>query len=467
MPGVQQCLLAGGASCQGARADLCASGECERAREVCAIPLGVACVPGDQARPCPELATCDPTTKTCVKRQMIGACTAGARQCTADAAGLRICGSDGAWKTEPCPTRAPLCRNGACQCSPNKGKACNCGGTLQCDGTCSVPACSGACKDGKCCRFGSDPACGGANPPARRPDFNSYILRAIDQLYQNYRGRGYGSSSFTHDIDYARPGEIKAGPHPPTTMCVAAVSEVIIAALKLYADETRDRSVFDKLPGRSWMKSPSLDIRPYMYLYDTVDSSGTADALAHFGIGEHRPFPALVPGDFMGLNRENGTGHAVVFLGYLNARGELEPRYDARKVVGFTYFSSQGRNPPDAGLGYRWAFFGNCPSWREADKPRDCGIIPSDNQKVLNTGYMLHPSPWSAAPAMRMLKAALIKQHSLDILAKRLRRPPTARDLSRLSPSESRQLDEEATRALTAELPPTSKLKFDGTTTDD
>lgn len=379
------------------------------------------------------------------------------------------------WKlacNEPTPERKPAQLeeprgSAAPPCSSNQGKACGCGGTVQCDGSCSAPACRGSCKDGRCCTFSADPACGGSLPDRRR-DFNSYVLRAIDRLYQGYRGRGYDiNSAFTHDLDYSQPGEIKAGPHPPATMCVAAVSEVVIAALKLYADEQHDRSVFDKLPGRSWMKATPLDIRPYMFLYNNIDSSGTADALKHFGIGDRMPFPGLVPGDFIGLNRENHSGHAVVFLGFLNARGQIEPGYDARKVVGFKYFSAQGRNPPDAGLGYRWAFFGNCPGWQEAGKPRDCGIIPSDNPDILNTGYMLHPSQWAAAPAMRMLKSALITKHSLRILSKRLRRESTAGELSRLSPPESRQLEAEATRELSVELSPGSRLEFDGVTTDD
>jgi hypothetical protein len=256
-----------------------------------------------------------------------------------------------------------------------------------------------------------------------------YILRAVDLLYKNYGGRGYAKgTAYTHDLDYSSPNEIKEVILAPATMCVAAVSEVIIVALKLYVDEHQDRSVYDKLPARSWVGGTAMDIRPYMFLYDGVDSNGTADAMQHFGIGEHTAFPSLMQGDFIGLNRTNRSGHAVVFLGFLNASGEIEPKYSSTKMVGFKYFSSQGTKGPSAGLGYRWAFFGDCPSWRDVSKPRDCGVVISDDQRVLNTGYMFHPTQWTLKPPMRTLLA---------------------------------------TRMVRRELAPTSRLQFDGATTDD
>ncbi len=438
------------------------------------LALGEPCVPGAaEAVPCREPGVCDPATRTCVESvesvvSVVSACTAGARQCTSNRAGIRTCGGDGTWKTAACPASTPQCRDGQCRCAPDKGKACNCGGTIQCDGTCSAVACIGACTSGRCCVFSADPACGGEQPPARKQDFNSYILQAVELLHQKHRGKGYNiNTAYTHDLDYSQPGEIKAGPGAPATMCVAAVSEVIIAALKLYADAHGDRSVFNKLPARSWMKGSATDIRPYMFLYENVDSSGTADALKHFGLGEHRPFPALVPGDFIGFNRASGTGHAVVFMGFLNASGQIEPKYDSRKVVGFKYFSAQGKNPPSAGLGYRWAFFGKCPSWREADKPRDCGVIASNKPGLLNTGYMLHPTRWITTPAMRMLRTTLIQKHSTRLLAKRLGRVPTKREMLRLPRAQLRELEDQASREISKELPPVSRLRFDGATTDD
>jgi len=156
-----------------------------------------------------------------------------------------------------------------------------------------------------------------------------------------------------------------------------------------------------------------------------------------------------------------------VFVGFLNASGQIEPTYDARKVIGFKYYSAQGKSGPGGGLGYRWAFFGNCPSWREAGKPRDCGIVQSNNQKYLNTGYMWHPSAWTTAPAKRMLQKKLVENESVKILTRRLGRLPTLRDRSRLTRIERRDLEIQAKRDILIELPPISRLVFDGSTTDD
>jgi hypothetical protein len=80
---------------------------------------------------------------------------------------------------------------------------------------------------------------------------------------------------------------------------------------------------------------------------------------------------------------------------------------------------------------------------------------------------MLHPSQWATAPAVNKLKSTLLRKHSLDLLTKRLRRLPRPDEMSRLPPAELRRLEDEATRELSIELPPTSKLRFDGATTDD
>ena len=65
--GVRKCLLVGGATCKPAEASLCASGECERKAEVCAVPLGGACNPADKdVVPCLTNSACDPATKRCL-----------------------------------------------------------------------------------------------------------------------------------------------------------------------------------------------------------------------------------------------------------------------------------------------------------------------------------------------------------------------------------------------------------------
>ena len=379
-------------------------------------------------------------------------------------AAVQRCADDGTWATQPCPAATPRCKDGQCGCVAVRGEACRCGGQVQCDGSCNVPVCGGACTDGRCCP--GDPRCP-ALASDRRPDLNAYVLRAIEQLAQRYGGLGYlAGTAFTHDLDYAQPAQIKAGPKPPGTMCVAAVSEVVITALALYASEANDRSVFTRLPAESWQRGRPTDIRAYMFVYDDVDSNGSADAFTHFGIGDHRPFEALLPGDFIGLNRTNRSGHAVVFLGYLDAAGAPIATYDAARVVGFKYFSAQGSGA-GSGLGYRWAFFeGKCPSAPIAGKPRDCGIVRSADQRYLNTGYLWHPSQWTAEVAKRSLTVRLEERHTFRLLSRALARPATALDVQRLAPAERARLATGVRVELARDLPDVTRVRFDGKTTD-
>jgi hypothetical protein len=466
----ERCLLAGGAQCEHTQSERCASGECVAHSKLCAVPVGDTCMPGDARVPCAKDTTCDPNQKRCVQRKG-GKCKPGERKCIARGTELRICGSDGQWTQMPCPDDAPKCRQGKCQCSLDRDKYCGCGGKVQCDGRCSATACSGACKDGTCCTFAATPGCGGENVPPRKDDFNQYILEAVTELHDKYGGRGYSpGTAYTHDLDYAQPREIKAGPYAPATMCVGAVSEILIVALSIYARDTGDTSVFFRLPATTWITGNQKNLRPYIFMYEGVESNGTADALAQFGLGEHRPFPALVPGDFINFNRENGSGHAVVFLGFLNASGETLRAYDPAKVVGFTYFSAQGKNSADAGLGYRYAFFGTCPAWHVREKRRDCNIIPSNDPRVLNTGYMLHPKHWTTQTAKLRLLASRAEHYERKLLFERFGRLPVGdvkRHIAGLSRAKQAELKSAVQTELERQLPLVTRVKFDGETTDD
>ncbi|MFA5160625.1 MAG: hypothetical protein WC421_00095 [Elusimicrobiales bacterium] len=235
---------------------------------------------------------------------------------------------------------------------------------------------------------------------ARRGDryFNAYILKAVSKLYASYRLMGYDIHSvLTHNIRYDGYGVIQAT-NPPLTMCVAAQMEVMLTAYQIYAAETGDSSVYDYLPIDSYEGLDREDLKGHIWVNSEFNSYGTADALVNFGMGEHIPFEKLTPGAFVNINRVNGTGHAVAFLGYINKRGEMQKEYNSA-VVGFKYFSSQGKK--DAGLGgfdYRYAVFDSfgCP---EMPGKRDCGVIYSKDQKMLNTGVMLAPRNWRHPPA--------------------------------------------------------------------
>jgi hypothetical protein len=79
-------------------------------------------------------------------------------------------------------------------------------------------------------------------------------------------------------------------------------------------------------------------------------------------------------------------------------------------VIGFKYFSAQGKGKADAGFAYRYAYFnGTCPA--SAPGPRDCGIIRSGNPKLFNAGTMYHPKNWTTIQAqtkiIRSVRSAL------------------------------------------------------------
>lgn len=242
-------------------------------------------------------------------------------------------------------------------------------------------------------------------------NFNEYVLKSVKHLYAHHAGGGYDiSKAFTHDIDYGGKGVIKAT-SPSRTMCVAAASEVIVYATKLYANDKQDPSVFDKIPVTAWTKGTPLSLKANIFMFNGTGSRGTGHTLAEFGLGEEKRFRDLEPGDFINLNRKNKSGHAVVFLGFLRPDISISRSY-SDDVVGFRYFSAQGKGKPDAGFAYRNAFFGSfcpaaapnncsdefCPVNRSV--PSDCGIIRSDNRVLLNGGQMWAPERWSYQQAV-------------------------------------------------------------------
>ena len=222
--------------------------------------------------------------------------------------------------------------------------------------------------------------------------FNDYILDAVFTLYENYRLLGYDSGVLTHNIEYGPHGTIERSKEAKT-MCVAAVMEVILTAMELYAAETGDATIWDVLPKRSWERLGANDIKAHIWVNHSLDAGGTADALRHFGMGENVPFEELTPGSFINLNRTSGTGHAVVFLAFIDDEGTEYESYND-DVVGFLYFSSQGRNAEgQGGLDFRYAIFDQ---FGEPEMPykRDLHIIYREDQRYLNTGLMFHPSQW-------------------------------------------------------------------------
>jgi hypothetical protein len=222
--------------------------------------------------------------------------------------------------------------------------------------------------------------------------FNAYILDAVVYLDENYGRLGYDSAVLTHDIEYGPYGVIERT-GGAKTMCVAAVMEVILTALQLYAEDTGDDGVWDYLPRRSWERLGQNDIKAHIWVNYELDAGGTADALRHFGMGENIPFEELTPGSFINVNRTNGSGHAVVFIAFIDENGDEYESYND-DVIGFLYFSSQGGYDVGAGgLDYRYAIFDEFGT-PEMPYKRDLHIIHSADQRILNTGMMFRPDQW-------------------------------------------------------------------------
>jgi len=152
--------------------------------------------------------------------------------------------------------------------------------------------------------------------------FNEYILKAVADLNQHYPSKGYDiNKAYTHDIAYDS-GTVKAS-QPALTMCVAATAEVIITALNLYVKETGDKSVYAYLPVTSWNRMRPKDIRSHIWVDPKLDAYGTADALVTFGIGKRVKFSELEPGSFVNINRLNKSGHSVIFIGFIDSKGDV------------------------------------------------------------------------------------------------------------------------------------------------
>ena len=245
--------------------------------------------------------------------------------------------------------------------------------------------------------------------------FNHYILAAVDYLYANYRLLGYGSAVLTHDIPYGTYGTIKRSGEA-LTMCVAAVMEVILTAMILYAEDTGDMTVFDYLPKSSWETLHSNHIKAHLWVNSALDSYGSADALKNFGMGENIPFESLEPGSFINVNRNaasNYSGHAVIFISFIDIHGNEYNRYNDQ-VIGFKYFSSQGGEAVGTGgLDFRYAIFED---WGAPEMPykRDINIVYSTSQHTLNTGMMFSPPNWSQSTKSTSKKAVSASELGFD-----------------------------------------------------
>ena len=129
-----------------------------------------------------------------------------------------------------------------------------------------------------------------------KKDFNEYILEAVELLANERAGGGYDiNSAFTRNLKYG-PTTIKSS-NPPKTMCVAAIIEVIVEAINLYANDHGD-SVYSVIPVSSWTKGNLTSLRANIFMYKGAGSRGTGHTLDRFGLGTELKFSSSNQGIF-------------------------------------------------------------------------------------------------------------------------------------------------------------------------
>lgn len=228
-------------------------------------------------------------------------------------------------------------------------------------------------------------------------DYNSHIIDTVKWLAENRIGLGYDlKSRFTEDLKYGDYTFHATG--GTKTMCVAAVFEVLIRTLQNATDNNGEPVSASLLKANVLNGSKALNFLPYSFQYKTLVkipeykrnfSAGIGDALVLFGMGRYVTFGTAKSGDFVYFNRTKGSGHAAIFINYLNAQGNIEN--DAKNAIGFRYFSAQGNGTN--GMGYRDAFFGNCPDVKTT-YVRDCGVIKSDQHALFAISRLDDPKDW-------------------------------------------------------------------------
>ncbi|WP_058910029.1 hypothetical protein [Entomohabitans teleogrylli] len=233
--------------------------------------------------------------------------------------------------------------------------------------------------------------------PVYAADYNQQIITTVEWLARNKSGLGYSlNSRYTEDLKYGDYTFRSTG--GTSTMCVAAVFEVLIRTLAMAKDREGNPVSSKLLKGQVLDGSKALNISPYAFQYASLVnipeykrkfSAGIGDAFVLFGMGQYVTFKNAKGGDFVYFNRSNGSGHAVILISYLNREGK--PSSDAESAIGFRYFSAQknGTN----GMGYRDAFFGSCPKV-ETTYVKDCGLIKSDKRALFAISRLNDPNEW-------------------------------------------------------------------------
>lgn len=202
--------------------------------------------------------------------------------------------------------------------------------------------------------------------------FAPYLLAAAQHAASTDAGLGYSTQGGGHTRPLTYDGAVISDEKTRTSHCVGATFQFFVTALNAWFQDNRDDRVWS-LPVAEMLKEPGT-FKHCWYVDESFHCrDGVAEALARYGLGSRiTDFSQLRPGDFVQYWRSNGTGHSVLFLGFLDGKGTVHATWPGSSAVGFRYVSSQGST---RGMGYRKGFFsGHC---NEAVSGRDCGILKS------------------------------------------------------------------------------------------
>lgn len=159
----------------------------------------------------------------------------------------------------------------------------------------------------------------------------------LNNDYANYNG-------VTQTLTYQ--GKVLLRAHPSgnkASHCVGITFEVLFRAM-----QQRNRE--------AGLSPDNFNGMSYYELFDFVlnwfaasgakESSNIAIAVEKYGIGKRLyELEDVEPGDFMDLNRANGTGHTVVFINWIR---------EDNRIIGLQYWSSQ---PSTGGINYNEEYF--------------------------------------------------------------------------------------------------------------
>jgi hypothetical protein len=219
--------------------------------------------------------------------------------------------------------------------------------------------------------------------PPTKPDeeaFERYIAPIVYRLIREDAGLGYSNTAaaqHSRDLFYNSTKIFSVG--TKASHCVGMTFQALVMAMNQYFSDTKDSRVWS-LSSRAMKWQPFKNCW-YVNSAEGKYCYGARDAIVRYGLGVAvKDFSDLKIGDFVNYDRANGSGHSVIFMGFLTSDGKKVYNYSSQ-VVGFEYFSSQGSTK---GAGLVKAKF----SRQSCAGAQDCGIIKNS----LVMGRVLHPS---------------------------------------------------------------------------